>query len=244
MSLVDADTGTIVPLDAAAAERRAERITLRLDAVADNYRAVLPMIREAVEKRDDLALGYPSPGAYVSDRFGQALAGLGIEVRRAVVDELTEAGLSTRAIAPVVGTTHKTIVQDRQAIAGGTSVPPGPESAHVSESPTPEPEVEPRFKGAAPSRPRSTPKPITGIDGKTYTPPAPKPQPAPVTPEEQRARDIEAADKRSARYLAELTDDWPYFRSWMAGNRRAEVSAHMVPPTIAALEAIEKEIGR
>lgn len=94
MSVVNAETGELLDLDRAAAERRAERITMRLDAIAENYSRVLPMIREAIEKRDDLALGYRSPGDYVRDRFGQSLAGLGIEVRRAVVGELTEAGLS------------------------------------------------------------------------------------------------------------------------------------------------------
>lgn len=115
MTVVNYATGEVVELDSAAAERRAERITLRLDAIADNYRAVLPMIREAIEKRDDIALGYRSPGDYVSDRFGQSLAGLGIEVRRAVVGELTQAGLSTRAIAPVVGASQKTVARDARA---------------------------------------------------------------------------------------------------------------------------------
>ena len=80
MSVLNTETGEILDLDRAAAERRAERITLRLDAIADNYRAVLPMIREAIEKRDDLALGYRSPGDYVSDRF--ALTNRFAEARR------------------------------------------------------------------------------------------------------------------------------------------------------------------
>lgn len=113
--VIDQHTGEVIEFDKAAAERRAERITLRLDAIADNYRAVLPMIREAIAKRDDLALGYRSPGDYVSDRFGQSLAGLGIEVRRQVVRELTEAGMSTRAIAPVVGVSQKTVDRDVRA---------------------------------------------------------------------------------------------------------------------------------
>ena len=41
----------VVEFDHAAAERRAERIRLRLDSIADNYGAVMPMIREAIEKR-------------------------------------------------------------------------------------------------------------------------------------------------------------------------------------------------
>jgi hypothetical protein len=121
MTVVDTVTGELVEFDRAAAERRAERIILRLDTIADNYAAVMPMIREAIEKRDDIALGYRSPGDYVSDRFGGALQRLGVDVRRAVVGELTAAGLSTRAIAPVVGVSHTTVERDLDAT--GTHVP-------------------------------------------------------------------------------------------------------------------------
>lgn len=188
MTLVNTVTGELVEFDRAAAERRAERITLRLDTIADNYRAVLPMIREAIEKRDDLALGYRSPGDYISDRFGQSLAGLGIEVRRAVVGELTEAGLSTRAIAPVVGTSHETVrsdlrsgvkdltpaqtpepADDGEADAGSGQTPEGGRVQPDAGSPTPDTSGE---------RPAPSPSPVTGIDGKTYPRPTPKPAPS------------------------------------------------------------------
>lgn len=190
MNLVNTETGEIVEFDRAAAERRAERINLRLDAIADNYRAVLPMIREAIEKRDDLALGYRSPGEYVRDRFGQSLAGLGIEVRRAVVGELTEAGLSTRAIAPVVGVSHMQVARDIST--GVTDVTPAPRA-------TPDPKVDPQgaldaaianataifnqapegeSRLAATATPAQTARPpVTGIDGKTYSRPTPTPKP-------------------------------------------------------------------
>lgn len=156
MTIVNRETGEIVDFDRAAAERRAERITLRLDAIAENYRMVLPMIREAIEKRDDLALGYRSPGDYVSDRFGQSLAGLGIEVRRAVVGELTQAGLSTRAIAPVVGVSDITVRRDQ----GATHVAPDPEPVDAVDVEVVEDEIAPRPA-------------VMGIDGKTYARPEP-----------------------------------------------------------------------
>jgi hypothetical protein len=143
MILVNTESGEL--LDAAAAERRAEHIRLRLDAIADNYTVIMPMIREAIEKRDDMALGYRSPGEYVKDRFGAALGRLGMDVRREVVRELTEAGLSTRAIAPVVGVTQQMVVKDVAATR---------DNPVVTSSPPP---VE------AP-----TPPAVTGIDGKTY----------------------------------------------------------------------------
>lgn len=190
MTVVNYATGEIVDFDQAAAERRAERITLRLDAIADNYRAVLPMIREAIEKRDDMALGYRSPGDYVSDRFGQSLAGLGIEVRRAVVGELTQAGLSTRAIAPVVGVHHDTVARDARRVVPTTpaaQVPQTPEpvaggEAATDSGQTPQGEDAPAAAATAPvpsmavePQHSTAPRPaVTGIDGKTYTRPEPK----------------------------------------------------------------------
>lgn len=191
-------SGQVVEFDQAAAERRAERIRLRLDSIADNYAAVMPMIREAINQRDDLALGYPSVSAYVADRFGGALQRLGVEVRREVVRELTAAGMSTRAIAPVVGTSHETVRSDLSS--GVKSLTPEPDYIpdHVKAKlhaqrireqraaeraqTTPSDaatggEVTPAA-GSAPDVPseRVEPPPqaprrsVTGLDGKTYTP--------------------------------------------------------------------------
>lgn len=185
MTVVDQRTGEVLDFDRAAAERRAERITLRLDAIADNYNAVMPMIREAIEKRDDLALGYRSPGEYVSDRFGRSLAGLGITVRRAVVGELTEAGLSSRAIAPIVDVSDRMVRKDQAAIAGGNRVPTSddyPSDVATGGEVTP-PADQPGAMGAgveepgeaveAPPSPPARPA-VTGLDGKTYTRPEPR----------------------------------------------------------------------
>jgi transposase-like protein len=159
MSLVNTETGELVPLDPAAAERRAERISLRLDSIADNYAAVMPMIREALDKRDHFALGYRSPGEYVSDRFGGALQRLGMEVRREVVRELTQAGMSTRAIAPVVGVSQMQVVRDQ---ARETHVSPQTPEAGATDA------REAADRGI--TAPRVPQPPVTGIDGKTYTP--------------------------------------------------------------------------
>lgn len=218
MTVVNTETGELIEFDKAAAERRAERITLRLDSIAENYRMVLPMIREAIEKRDDMALGYRSPGDYVSDRFGRSLAGLGMDVRRAVVGELTEAGLSTRAIAPVVDVTHKTVVKDAQAIrAGGTPVPPESpidrgvaaslqtlqgEAASDDAAATPDDESDSEPQPERPVHPRPA---VTGIDGKTYK--RPEPKAAPRKPLADTARnagwDLRKAVERIERIAAD-----------------------------------------
>jgi hypothetical protein len=97
------------------AERLSNRIGLRLDSMADNWTGALPLIREAIEREAFRPLGYASHGAYVADRFGDSLSKLGVELRREIVRELTDAGLSTRAIAPVFGITRQMVSKDIKA---------------------------------------------------------------------------------------------------------------------------------
>lgn len=108
-------------MERTAAEQRAAHITECLDAIADNYTAVMSLIREAIEQHDDETLGYRSPGEYVADRFGGSLKRLGIDTRRAVVGELTAAGLTARAIAPVVGVSDWTVCRDRKIVEDSTA---------------------------------------------------------------------------------------------------------------------------
>lgn len=235
MTLVDYNTGEIVDYDRAAAERRAERITMRLDAIAENYSRVLPMIREAIEKRDDIALGYASPGAYVSDRFGQSLANLGMDVRREVVRELTEAGMSTRAIAPVVGVGKSTVERDSQVSHMGHLVQTSGSDTHTAASghaPENRPEEgtssqetplnrEERHDEASSS---ATPPPVTGLDGKTYTRPAPRPLAAvneAEWDEQDRAEELARNLARNLSLLYALTDPArraEYVATWSAGT--------------------------
>lgn len=122
------ETGEIVQqMTAEEASSVTTQIVVKLDAIADNLQAVMPLIRTAITRQAHVALGYASPGAYVADRFGGALSRLGADLRREVVRELTEAGLSTRAIAPVFNVSQKTIVKDRQVIppvSPGAETPP------------------------------------------------------------------------------------------------------------------------
>lgn len=219
MTVVNTVTGEIVEYDRAAAERRAERITLRLDAIAENYTRVLPMIREAIEKRDDIALGYRSPGEYVADRFGHSLSNLGVEVRREVVRELTAAGMSTRAIAPVVGVSDRMVRKD--VASGGNPVPTSPTPAA---EPTPDSEMTGPAEGAREGVVDTVRPPVTGIDGKTYS----------VKPKKAVARDdaeiylnqIESLAAKAARETQNLTPDQirrvrPKADLWTVGLRKS-----------------------
>lgn len=219
MSIINVETGEI--LDAAAAERRAERIRLRLDAIADNYQAVLPMIREAIEMRDDMALGYRSPGEYVADRFGGALNNLGVEVRREVVRELTDAGMSTRAIAPVIGVDQKTVQRDQVR-----------RMPHLPETPPRVEEEDVRLRpGAGCAAPAPRPA-VVGIDGKTYRPPTPRSIPRDTA--ETYLNSIESLAARAAREVSNLTPDQirrvrPKADLWTVGLRNSvEVLQHLI----------------
>lgn len=153
------------------AERITEQIVGRIDSISENVDVVMGLMREALSRNAHDALGYVSPSAYIADRFGDALSGLSASLRREFVHELSEAGMSARAIAPVFGVTHKTIVQDRQV------VPPVPPA-------TPEPIQVDTSTGEVIDAPVTVTethaiKTVTGLDGKTYKRPEPKPvQPA------------------------------------------------------------------
>lgn len=217
MTVIDHATGEILtPLDRAEAERLTTRIRLRLDTIADNYVAVMPLIREAVERRAWEALNYNGVSSYVSECFGDALTKLSVDVRRVVVAELSSAGMSLRAIAPVLGVTHPTVLADRRSggkdlppsdlPAGSTLLGPGGAGEIASQEPTapataltsvepgtaPEQVEPPASAGAA--------RTITGLDGKHYA------QPAPISEAERVARQEEQDrldwHKRAAHYLA------------------------------------------
>lgn len=181
-------------IDTSAAERRALKIGLRLDGIADGYEAVVPMIREAIELRDHETLGYRSPGDYLADRFGQALARLPQGARRdavAAIDAVQP--VSTRSLAPVFGVSNYTIHKDREANAGvsdltpatdnpsdvetGGEVTPPAEALTTPAQPVADDAVEEQPGEAVEVHPLAPPaRPVVGLDGKTYTKPSmPKP---------------------------------------------------------------------
>lgn len=182
MSLEAVETNVVLaPMGRVEAGRITARIADKLDGIADNYEQVMPLIREALTRRAHVALGYASVTAYVSERFSGALSRLPRDIRVPVVQELSAAGMSTRAIAPIVGTTQKTVVKDRQVIpevspATGEEVF-GPEVNDsewvVDEFEDDEPERGPIVPPPA-AAPAPEPRKITGLDGKAYTPPPPR----------------------------------------------------------------------
>lgn len=134
-----ADTaGTSSPQEAGS---RCDRIRVLLTSMADQTNKVGDILEVAQTNEDHVALGYPSWTAYLAGEYAGRFADLSRAVRREVVGSLTAIGMSTRAIAPVVGVSRQQVATDRQV---ASSLPPGREDGD---------DVDHR---------------VTGMDGKSY----------------------------------------------------------------------------
>lgn len=226
-------------MDRDEAERITTRIALKINSLADTYEAVMPMIREAIAREAHEALGYPSVGAYVSERFGDALSRLGVEMRREVVRELTAAQMSTRDIARVVGVSNKTVHQDRQVLPPVTPEPLQQQWVSATEA------------LASPPAQSAARKTVVGHDGKAYTRPEPRPVLVAPKPVPLRSAEQEEAEHFASRIALHLNsienvaattvqDYW--INAWRLGSeggvspdQRANVTAAMMRRTSAAL---------
>ena len=184
---VDIRTGEIV--EAVSPERArqiTDRIKLLAESVADGIDRLVERIHEAQALGVHESLGYRSWTEYVSTEFAGLLPRLDRQPRRELVQTLAESGMSTRAIAPVVGASHMTVARDA-GVPPVTPQTPSPEpqvaeregrtsdrmptdSLRGSEAGAATPEVQSERVEPSPA-PRPT---VTGIDGKTYTRPEPK----------------------------------------------------------------------
>ena len=164
----------------------AERITDTLRELAQNVAEQLEMLYRGIEVARlgsaHVVLGYPSWTAYLADIFKTPL-NLDRHERRELVGYLSAEGLSTRAIAPIVGASHKTVARDLSTVSTDTVDAPG----------------------------TLPPQPITGLNGKTYQRPAPKPivEPTPINEAERRAAEREASINRAARAIRAFLQGWP-----------------------------------
>jgi len=158
------------------ARRLTERIRLVAQNVADNVEKLRDLVSEARESDVHQVLGYASWTAYLKDVFGDEPLRLARDVRQELVAELSAQGMSTRAIAPIVGVSRE---QVRIDVSGDKKLSPAP--VHVT------PTLPPRADDWTPSTVNTstgeviepvtgiteitethTIKTVTGLDGKTY----------------------------------------------------------------------------
>ena len=149
------------------AERLTERIRLTATSFMETRDKLAALIREAQEGRAHEALGFASWTAYVAAVCSDTpLMRLSRDERRVIVADLAEQGMSTRAIAPVVGVKSDQTIRADLAQVRDRHAPNAP-ATHTFEPSPWEPAIDRdtgEIKTAA----------VTGLDGKTYQRPEPK----------------------------------------------------------------------
>jgi len=112
-------------LTPAEAQRLTQRIKLTAGSIRDGMFKLRNLVDEAKASNAWQVLGFASWTAYLADALGSEPMRLGRDERRELVDYLAGEGMSTRAIAPIVGADRKTVMNDIHVVQNGprTDVP-------------------------------------------------------------------------------------------------------------------------
>lgn len=181
-----------LPAVATMSEHDARRITERIRLTAFTARESLEklqaLVAEAQEGQAHVALGYASWTAYLADVLGEEPLRLPRDQRQALVGYLAGEGMSTRAIAPIVGVDNATVHRDLRRVADATpennpsdvaiggEVTPLAEALTTPAQPVADDAAEEQPGEAVEVHPSPPARPVVGLDGKTYTKPStPKP---------------------------------------------------------------------
>ena len=253
---IDYTTGEVVATMTEPEARRAtERIRTALDRVSTAWQDLAERVADAYSRRADLALGYGSWAEYTQAEFN--VPTLATEVRRELVSLLSAQGMSTRAIAPVVGVTHKTIILDRQVVPEVTpdrepAWPPvaKPDPAAMPTQNASTMRVNPAVSSAttatpgpsatAPTAPAPRPAAVTGLDGKTYT----RPEPAPRVPREPARRPLRDGFRDASLDLGKVVDRFERLVADDRYPRNRDEVARYANDLIRAREALDRLIGQ
>lgn len=237
------------------ARRLTERIRVTAHTYAEAREKLIGYVEEAKAGNAHLALGYRSWTEYLSEVLGEEPMRLARDERREVVQLLSSEGMSTRAIAPIVGASHDTVHRDLHA-APVRNLTPAPEPPTTPEggtrsASTPSvdianvdketgeiladgsPEI---VKLTGPNSVTSPGRTITGMDGKSYTRPEPtKPRRRPITDAfHDTAHDLRKITER----LVRLTEDdrFPHNAEKVATANRSDL--------LRAIDALQSVINR
>lgn len=108
-----------------AAERRAERIRLTATSFMEARDKMSSLLVEAQREGDHETMGYRSWTEYIAALFSDTpLMRLSRDERKVIVADLAEQGMSSRAIAPVVGAGYRTVQRDIES--SGSNGPDAP----------------------------------------------------------------------------------------------------------------------
>lgn len=222
-------------LEVSDARRLTERIRLVAVTVSDNLDKLKSLVVEAREGNVHIVLGYASWTAYLADVLGQTPLRLERDVRQELVAELNAQGMSTRAIAPIVGVSHQSVANDLEGVKKLTpeveagidewldGPPGGVLDTNTGEVTYPD--------GVTEVAETHTVKTVTGLDGKTYTPTPPKkPNRRAIT---DTARDAGWEIRKAAERLERIREDDRYSRN------REEVAAHLRSHLLYTIETCQ-----
>jgi hypothetical protein len=187
-------------LSAGEAQRLTQRIKLTASSVRDGLFKLRNLVEEAKRSNVWQVLGFQSWTAYLADTLADEPMRLGRDERQELVGYLSGEGLSTRAIAPIVGASVGTVHAD---IAGVQNRTPAPEP-EVAADPVTGEVIEDAVIVEEPRK-------ITGLDGKTYSPTTPKkPNRRALT---DTARDAGWDIRKATERLERVTEDDRYTRN-------------------------------
>lgn len=193
------------------ARRLTERIRLTAHSARESIEKLHALVDEAKAGNAHLALGYASWTAYLSEVMGEEPLRLARDQRQELVGFLAGEGMSTRAIAPIVGVSNKTVHQDLAGVTSGNTSPVDEFDGSDWVEPAPQEEARSVVNRAfSRSRENASPAPakVTGLDGKSYskpTPPAPKTPPRRALPDQffDASYDLQKVVERVERLAAD-----------------------------------------
>ena len=204
------------------AERLTERIRLTATSFMETRDKLARLIREAQEGEAHKALGIASWTEYVSQVFSDTpLMRLSRVERKELVSELADEGMSTRAIAPIVGASHMSVARDLGSPV--TTVTPDAEPRQITGR-----------DGKTYTRP--APEPVT-VDHDTGEITQTKPNRKPIT---DTARDIGLDLAALTNRIDRLMDDDRFDRN------RDDIAArlrHHIATAAATLNTLDSKIN-
>ena len=146
-------------------EREAHKLTERIRVTAVNYREsrtkLMELVQDAKDGNAHGVLKYASWTAYLAEVLGEEPMRLARDERQDMVRALSAEGMSTRAIAPIVGANHNTVARDLAGVSNETPTEPA----------DPTIALKPTVADVRGVEAHAAPAPITGMDGKQYTRP-------------------------------------------------------------------------
>lgn len=156
------------------ARRLTERIRLTAHSARESIEKLHVLVAEAKEGNVHVSLGYDSWTAYLSEVLGSEPLRLARDQRQELVGYLAGEGMSTRAIAPIVGTSREQVRKDIRSTDTKLSVEPS-DPFDGSDWIEPEDEDDEPIEAEIVDEPAPR---ITGLNGKSYARPEPKAEPS------------------------------------------------------------------